>query len=83
MRREFNVITGEEVELPDAEPSNEPPPDLSKIDTDELNRVLAQEGSVVRALSEIVFGLAKGTITVTPSLTKQAFVTMLRAKMRT
>lgn len=58
-------------------------PTNDEIDQDELNRALAAEGSVTRALSEIVFGIAKGTIPVTPSLTKQAFITMLRAKMRT
>lgn len=83
MRRVIDAKTGEEVLLADAPPSDPTPVDLSQIDTDALNVALVQDGSVVRALAEIVFGIAKGTIPVTPSLTKQAFVTMLRAKMRT
>lgn len=83
MRREVNVTTGETTELPDAPTAVQPPVDLPQMDLDALNAALAQDGSVVRALAEIVFGIAKGTIPVTPSLTKQAFVTMLRAKMRT
>lgn len=59
------------------------PPDLNAIDQDALNAALAADGSVLRALAEIVFGIVKGTIPVTPSLTKQQFVTMLKAKMRT
>lgn len=58
-------------------------PTNDETDQDELNRALTAEGSVTRALGEIVFGLASGRIPINPSLTKQQFVTMLRAKMRT
>ena len=59
-----------------------PPPDLSAIDLAELNRALTEQGSVMRALAEVVFGIAKGTIPVTPSLTKPQFVALLKDRMR-
>jgi len=60
------------------------PPDLSKIDTDTLNAALAQEGSVVRALAEIMFAeinklRVKGG---DPAYTKAQFVAALKGKMR-
>jgi hypothetical protein len=85
MRREINLTTGEEVELPDAPPSNPTPPDLSQIDTDTLNATLAADGSVVRALAEVLFseinvlrnnaGLA--------ARTRNQFIAALKAQMRT
>lgn len=58
-------------------------PTIDEIDQDELNRALAAEGSIVRAGLEILFGVIKGTIPVTPALTKAQFVAMLKARMRT
>lgn len=55
----------------------------SQRDDTALNDALAAEGSVFRALAEIVFGVVKGTIAVTPSLTKAQFIAMLKQRMRT
>ena len=85
MRREINLITGEEVELPDAPPTDPNPPDFSAIDQAALNSALAQDGSVVRALAEVMFAEIN-TLRTTAGLaprTKQQFVTALKAQMRT
>lgn len=60
-----------------------PPPTLDQIDLRALNEALAAEGSVVRAIAEIQFGMIKGTIPVQPSLTKSAYIALLKARMRT
>lgn len=83
MRREINILTGEEIELPDAPIEPEPSVDLDQLDQGTLNRMLIEEGSVVRGLAEIVFGVVKGTIPVNPSITKQQFINLLKSKMRT
>ena len=54
-------------------------PTNDELDQDELNRMLAQDGSVVRALAEVLFQVAKVQ---TPTLTKQQFITLLKSKMR-
>jgi hypothetical protein len=87
------VVDGKEVEMtPDevaarqaeeAEWAARRIPTNDEIDQSALNEALTAEGSVTRAMGDILFGVIKGTIPVTPSLTKQQFVTMLRAKMRT
>ena len=81
MRREFNLSTGEETLFPDAVPTNPNPPDFSALDQDELNRVLASPGSILRAALEIQFGMIKGTIPVNPALTPAGYKAMLRAQM--
>ena len=58
-------------------------PTNDETDQEELNRALAAEGNVARALAELLFGVIKGTIPVNPALTKPLFVAMLKAKMRT
>jgi len=55
-------------------------PTNDELDTDELNRVLAEDGSIVRALAEVLFQVAKVQ---TPTLTKQQFINLLKSKMRT
>lgn len=85
MRREINLATGEETQHPDAEPSKEPAPDFPKIDADTLNAALAQDGSVVRALAEVMFAEIN-TLRTTAGLaprTKLQFVAALQAQMRT
>jgi hypothetical protein len=59
-----------------------PPPTLDQMDTASLNDALTAPGTFTRALGEILFGVIKGTIPVTPALTKPQFVAMLKAKMR-
>lgn len=84
-RREVDVGTGEEVEHPDAPPSDSPPLDFNAIDLAALNAALVQDGSVVRALAAVLFseinilrtnaGLAVRT--------KIQFETALKNQMRT
>lgn len=57
-------------------------PTVDEIDAAALNLALTQPGTVTRAMGEILFGVIKGTIAVTPSLTKAQFAAMLKAKMR-
>ena len=57
-------------------------PTEDELDTEELNRMLMQPGTVLRGLAEVVFGIAKGTIPVTPSLTVQQFRTLIKQRMR-
>lgn len=85
MRREINSLTGEEIELPDAPFVVVAPLDLSKIDTDTLNAVLAQDGSVVRALAEVMFAEVNKLRVKTGDApySKQQFVTALKVQMRT
>lgn len=59
-----------------------PPLTLDQIDIAALNEALTAPGTVTRALGEVVFGIIKGTIPITPSITKQQFVALLKAKMR-
>lgn len=56
--------------------------DLSQIDTDALNAALIEPGSILRALAFVVFGIAKGTIPVNPSLTQAQFKALVKAQMR-
>lgn len=75
--------TQEEEDARDAEElawANRHIPTNDEIDTDELNRMLAQDGSIVRALAEVLFQVAKVQ---TPALTKQQFINLLKSKMRT
>lgn len=58
------------------------PEDLDALDNATLNAILTEPGSVVRAMAEIQFGMIKGTIPVTPSLTKQQYLGMLKQRMR-
>lgn len=85
MRREIDLRTGEETLHPDAEPSNEPPPDFPKLDTDTLNAVLAQDGSVVRALAEVMFAEVNilRTAAGLQARAKPQFIAALKAQMRT
>lgn len=79
-------MTPEEISAREAEEeawNNRPPPDWDALDTAEINRMLLDDGSVVRAGLEILFGVIKGTIPVTPALTKAQFVAMLKARIRT
>ena len=55
-------------------------PTNDELDLDELNRMLVQDGSVLRALAEVLFQVAKVQ---TPTLTKQQFINLLKSKMRT
>lgn len=56
--------------------------DFSQIDTDTLNSALIDPGSVVRGLALVVFGIAKGTISINPSLTQAQFKAFVKAQMR-
>lgn len=51
-----------------------------EIDTRELNKILTQDGSIVRALAEVLFQVAQVQ---NPALTKQQFINNLKSKMRT
>lgn len=84
MRREFNVVTGQEVSFPDAPPSDPTPPDLSAVDTASLNAALALDGSVFRALAEVTFSEINilRTNAGLPVRTKPQFITALKAQMR-
>jgi len=76
-------FTPEEEAARDAEElawTNRHTPTNDEIDTDELNRMLTQDGSIVRALAEVLFQVAKVQ---TPTLTKQQFINLLKSKMRT
>lgn len=59
------------------------PPTPDELDLAELNAIMLAQGSVGRATLEILFGVIKGTIPVTPSLTKSQFKTMVKNMMRT
>lgn len=85
MRREVNLGTGEEVELPDAPPSPVVPVDLSALDTAALNAALTQDGSVVRALAEVMFSEINilRTAAGLAARTKTQFIAALKAQMRT
>lgn len=85
VRREVNSQTGEETEFPDAAPSNAPLPDYSAIDTAALNAALAQDGSVVRAIAEVMFSEVNilRTAAGLAVRTKPQFVAALKAQMRT
>ena len=48
----------------------------------QINSQLAASGDPLRGLALYVFGLAKGTITVNPALTKAQFVNAVVALMR-
>ena len=65
-------------------PHSPPTVDFNAMDTLELNRALAENGSVVRALAEVIFAeINKLRIkTGDPAYTKQQFVTALKAQMR-
>lgn len=51
-------------------------------DLDNLNAELLADGSAFKGLASYVFGLAKGTIAVNPSLTRAQFATAVRNLMR-
>lgn len=53
------------------------------LDQDTLNAILLEEGSVLRAISEIQFRMIKGTVLVTPSITVAQYRTLLKNAMRT
>ncbi len=86
----FKLINGEQIpftpeeeaarDAEELEWANRHIPTADEIDTDELNRMLTQDGSVVRALAEVLFQVAKVQ---TPTLTKQQFINLLKSKMRT
>ena len=58
------------------------PPTATEMDDRLLNAALVAEGSVFRAMAEVQFGMIKGTIAVTPTLTKAQYIAMLKARMR-
>lgn len=85
MRREINVTTGEITDLPDAPLIPVTPVDLFALDTAALNAALAQDGSVVRALAEVMFSEINILRTAAGQAvrTKPQFVAALKAQMRT
>lgn len=56
--------------------------DTSAIDTASLNATLIENGSVLRGLALVVFGISKGTIAIDPNRTQAQFVALVKAKMR-
>ena len=56
-----------------------PTPD--EANQDAINAVLIQPGSVVRAIAEVQFAMIKGQIPVTPTITKQQYIDLLKARM--
>lgn len=84
MRREVNVVTGEEIELPDAPPSGSPP-NFPQLDADSLNAALTEQGSVFRALAEVLFSEINVLRTAAGLTlrTKTQFIAALKAQMRT
>jgi hypothetical protein len=84
MRKEVNIITGEVIELPDRPATPEGDIfDFDQLDQETLNRLLADEGSIVRAILEIQFGMIKGTIPINPNITLPIYRALVRSKMRT
>jgi len=86
----FKLVNGQRVQFTpeeetarDAEElewANRHIPTTDEIDTEELNRLLTQDGSVVRAIAEVLFQVAKTQV---PTLTKEQFINNLKSKMRT
>ncbi len=86
----FKLVNGQQVPLTpeeeaarDAEElewANRHIPTIDEIDQDTLNRALAEDGSIVRAIAEVLFQVAKVQ---TPTLTVQQFRSLLKSKMRT
>ncbi len=75
-------FTPEEEAARDAEElewANRHIPTIDEIDQDTLNRALAEDGSIVRALYEVVFEIAKVQ---DPTLTLQQFRLFVKSKMR-
>ncbi len=56
-------------------------PTQDELNQDEINRMLAQPGSLIRAIMEVQFGQIKGTIPVTPSITVDQYKNLLKARM--
>lgn len=63
------------------EPFVEIPPD--QIDKNELNAMMAQEGSFVRAIAEIQFLQIKGVIPVNTNITPKQYKDLIERHMRT
>lgn len=60
-----------------------PPPSNDELDNAQLNGLLTQPGSVVRAIAEIQFGIIKGTIAIPQvTLTPLQYRALLKARMR-
>lgn len=85
MRRIIDLKTGEEtIDEAWVPPAPPPDPDFVALDAAVLNRVLTQDGSIVRALAEVMFTeinklRAKNG---DAPYTKTQFLDALRAKMR-
>lgn len=87
------IVNGEEIEMTPAEVAQRQADDAAwaarhiptndEIDQDELNRALASEGSIVRAIAELQFRMIKGQIPTTPTLTPAQYRALLKPGMRT
>lgn len=77
-------MTPEEVAARQAEEAawlNRYIPTPDEANKDKINQALLENGSVVRAGLEVLFGVIKGTIPINPNTTKAQFINLLQSRM--
>jgi hypothetical protein len=87
----FKLVNGEQVPFtPEEEAARDAEelawatriiPSLDEVNQTVINKILAEPGSLVRAIAEVQFGMIKGQIPVTPTITKQQYIDLLKARM--